>query len=268
MRVGIISFQQESNTFLSQPTTLADFKRDILVTRQEVRREYSNAHHEVGGFFEGLEENRIHSIPLLSAWTVPGGAITDECYRTILSMIQTQLMSAGDLDGLLVAPHGAAVSEVHRDMDGHWLSVLRQQVGPNVPIVCTLDLHANVSQRMIDSVNATIAYRTNPHLDQRQRGIEAANLLARTLRKEIRPTQAAAFPPISINIERQLTAQAPCSELLAFADSQLSSGSAPLAEREGARGLEQSGDTSFLRRPHPDPLPEGEGIKGPSKRRF
>lgn len=221
MRVGIICFQQESNTFLSNPTTLADFKRDILLTGPDIRREYAHAHHEAGGFIQGLEENHINPVLLLAAWTVPGGAITDECYQTILAMIQTQLISAGALDGLLLAPHGAAVSEIHRDMDGHWLSAVRQQVGPQMPIICTLDLHANVSPRMIDSVNATIVYRTNPHLDQRRRGIEAANLLARTLRKEIRPTQAAAFPPISINIERQLTAQPPCSELYALADSQL-----------------------------------------------
>lgn len=224
MRVGIVCFQQESNTFLSRPTTLADFKRDILVTRVDIRREYANAHHEVGGFFEGLEANHIDPVPLVAAWTVPGGAITDDCYQTILSMIQTQLMSAGTLDGLLVAPHGAAVSEIYRDMDGHWLSAIRQQVGPRMPIVSTLDLHANVSQRMIDSVNATIAYRTNPHLDQRTRGIEAANLLARTLRNEMCPTHAAAFPPISINIERQLTTESPCTELFALADAQLSRG--------------------------------------------
>lgn len=224
MRVGIICFQQESNTFLARPTTLADFKRDILVTRRDVVMEYVHAHHEVGGFLQGLEENHLHPIPLLAAWTVPGGAITDECYRTILSMILTQLMSAGHLDGLLVAPHGAAVSQINRDMDGHWLASVRQQVGPAVPIVSTLDLHANLSQSMINSVDACIAYRTNPHLDQRQRGIDAANLMAGILRKQIKPTQAAAFPPISINIERQLSAMPPCSELFALADSQLERG--------------------------------------------
>ncbi len=62
---------------------------------------------------------------------------------------------------------------------------------------------------MIDACNATIAYRTNPHLDQRERGIEAASLLARTLRGEINPTQAMAAPPMLINIERQLTATSP-----------------------------------------------------------
>jgi microcystin degradation protein MlrC len=103
-------------------------------------------------------------------------------------------------------------------MDGYWLTLLRQRVGSDVPIVCTLDLHANVSQRMIDACDATISYRTNPHLDQRARGIEAAQLIARTLRGEVKPTQGAAFPPLAINIERQLTRDQPCRSLMAKAE--------------------------------------------------
>ena len=114
-----------------------------------------------------------------------------------------------------------AVSENYPDFDGHWLSLLRNRFGPEIPIVCTLDLHASVSQRMIDACNATIAYRTNPHLDQRTRGLEAATLMARTLRKEVRPTQAASWPPVIINIERQSTSQSPCKELYSRTDQQL-----------------------------------------------
>jgi microcystin degradation protein MlrC len=125
------------------------------------------------------------------------------------------------LDGVLVAPHGAAVSEDQEDLDGHWLSLVREHARPRVPIICTLDLHANLSKRMVAACDAIIAYRTNPHLDQRQRGIEAASLLARTIRGEIRPTMAAAFPPMAINIERQLTAESPCADLYALADEQL-----------------------------------------------
>src|SRR5260370_30180728 len=113
------------------------------------------------------------------------------------------LAHAGPLDGLLVAPHGATVSEGIADVDGCWLEMLRGRVGPNVPIIGTLDLHANLSPRMVAACNALIAYRTNPHLDQKQRGIDAARLIARTIRGEVRPTMAAAFPPLAINIERQ-----------------------------------------------------------------
>src|SRR5690606_40638802 len=104
------------------------------------------------------------------------------------------------LDGLLVAPHGAAVSELEHDMDGYWLTKLREAAGPEMPIVITLDLHANLTPQMVAAVNATVAYKQNPHLDQRARGLEAARLMVRALRGEIRPTQAAAFPPIAINI--------------------------------------------------------------------
>src|SRR5206468_5144484 len=65
-----------------------------------------------------------------------------------------------------LAPHGATVSEPYRDVDGHWLSELRRRVGPDVPIIGTLDAHANLSQAMVDAADALIAYRTNPHLDQ------------------------------------------------------------------------------------------------------
>src|SRR5438874_8904911 len=71
---------------------------------------------------------------------------------------------------------------------------------------------------MVDSCNAIIAYRTNPHLDQRDRGIDAAKLMARTLSGEVRPTVAAVFPPLAINIERQLTRDEPCRSLFARAE--------------------------------------------------
>src|SRR5260370_34629593 len=100
------------------------------------------------------------------------------------------LAHAGPLDGLLVAPHGATVSEGIADVDGCWLEMLRGRVGPKVPIIGTLDLHANLSPRMVAACNALIAYRTNPHLDQKERGIEAARLMARAPRREGRATVA------------------------------------------------------------------------------
>jgi microcystin degradation protein MlrC len=125
------------------------------------------------------------------------------------------LKQAGPLDGLLVAPHGATVSEAAPDADGYWLSEVRKVVGPDVPIIGTLDPHVNLSPLMVASVNAFTAYRTNPHIDQKQRGLEAADLMLRTLKGEIKPTQAACFPPMAINIERQCTDEPPLKELVA-----------------------------------------------------
>lgn len=220
MRVGVITIQNESNTFLTTPTVEADFRRVVLAKGEDVRSYYADAHHEMGGFFEGIARNNFTAVPIFAAWALPGGAIAADTYESVFRQMTDALASAGPLDGLLVAPHGAGVSEHHRDMDGHWLSAVRAHVGPNVPIICTLDPHANLSEQMVAATDAIVAYRTNPHLDQRDRGLEAVDLLARTLRAEIRPTMAAAFPRVAIDMASQFTEASPCRELVALADKQ------------------------------------------------
>jgi microcystin degradation protein MlrC len=212
MRVGIIALQHESNTFLAQPTSFEDFEQGALLAGAAIRREYGAAHHEVGGFFQGLEEENLEAVPILLAWAMPGGIVAARALDQLLQAVLVELKAAGDLDGVLVAPHGAAVAENAPDMDGAWLRELRSRVGPQTPIVGTLDLHANLSETMVRATDALIGYRTNPHLDQRERGREAARLMARILRGEVRPTQAAALPLMAINIERQETAASPCRE--------------------------------------------------------
>lgn len=218
MRVGIIALLHESNTFIDQPTTPEHFQDSLLVTGEEVRRRMAETHHEVGGFFHGLKTEQLEAVPIFAARTVPYGALTADCFATLLDTMFEVLDAAGDLDGILVGPHGATVSEAFPDADGHWLAELRKRVGPDMPLIGTLDAHANLSPLMIDSTNALVAYRSNPHLDQRARGVEAATLMARTLRGEIEPTQAATFPPLAINIERQLTTDPHMTPLYGLAD--------------------------------------------------
>jgi microcystin degradation protein MlrC len=209
-RVGILSFQHESNTFSRLPTDLDAFE---IAAGDELVRRWGESHNEVAGFLKGLETENVEAVPLYMASATPSGAVTAGAFTHIVQSIQEALEAAPSLDGLLVAPHGAGVSEVQPDMDGFWLQRVRSIVGDDLPIICTLDLHANVSPGMIDACDATIAYRTNPHLDTLERGVEAATLMARTLRGEVRPVQAGAFPPVSMNILSQGTSVPPCSIL-------------------------------------------------------
>ncbi len=218
MRVGILGIQHESNTFLSVPTTIEHFQNGALITGAEIRKQYAESHHELGGFFSVLDAADVEVVPIYFAWALPSGTITTDTAETLIENLLQELASAGALDGLLVAPHGAAVSEPFPDFDGRWLSQVRKQLGADLPIIGTLDLHGNLSQQMVDACDALVAYRSNPHLDQRHVGQQAAELMIRTLRGEIRPVQAAAFPPVAINIERQLTAASPCREMYRFAD--------------------------------------------------
>ncbi len=224
MRIGVIGLWHESNTFVSRPTTIDDFRADTLLEGDDVGQ-LADTHHEVGGFLQYLagtsQVARVTAVPVFMARALPAGIITADALQQLLARMFARLESAGQLDGVLVAPHGAAVSESARDADGFWLAKLRERVGPNVPIVGTLDAHANLSPGMLSSCDALVAYRTNPHVDQRERGIEAARILVRMLRGEIRPTMAAALPPLAINIERQLTDEPPCRPLYDIADRQL-----------------------------------------------
>ncbi len=212
MRIGIIGLIHESNTFISTPTTLDMFRSSYLLSGPEVRDAFEGGNHEVSGFFGGLSEASLEAVPIFFASTPPSGIITSATCDELMNMMFDTLEEAGPLDGLLVAPHGANVGEGgdYRDLDGHWLTRLRSVVGLDLPIVCTVDAHANVSPRMVAACSATIAYRTNPHMDQKERGQEAARLLARTLSGEVQPTQVGAFPPVAINIERQMTSAPPC----------------------------------------------------------
>src|SRR5262249_33882292 len=110
--------------------------------------------------------------------------------------------------------HGAMVAESYPDADGEVLARLQRALGPDFPIVVTLDLHGNLSQRLIDSCQAAVAYRTNPHVDQRACGRRAAALLVRMLRGDIRPCQALAKPPVIVNILTQETSREPLKTLL------------------------------------------------------
>lgn len=214
MRVGIIAFLHESNTFIREMTGLENFERDVLVEGEEVRARFAEAHHEVGGFFAGLADAGIEAVPLLAARALPHGPVTAEAFATISDRIERAIERAGHLDGLLIAPHGAMVAEHEPDADGEWVSRVRARVGAECPIIATLDLHANLSERLVASCDAILAYRTNPHLDQRVRGMEAATLMMFTLRGQIRPTMAAVHLPMAVNIESQATSEQPCRSLV------------------------------------------------------
>ncbi|NOY00812.1 MAG: M81 family metallopeptidase [Verrucomicrobia bacterium] len=211
MRVGILALLQESNTFISGKTTLEHFQQDVLLTGEEIRKYFADSPHEISGFFQGLKKAGIEAVPLFAARAYPNGVIEADTFDQLLEQMMQELKQAGTLDGILAAPHGATVAENHPDADGYWLGKVREFIGPDKPFIATLDLHANLSPAMVEATDALLAYRSNPHLDQLETGLRAADLMARTLSGSTYPTQAAAFPSLAINIQNQNTSQYPMS---------------------------------------------------------
>jgi len=217
-RVALVGIYHESNTFVTTPTVLDDFKNGQYLKGEAIRKEYQHAHNEIGGMLEVLDKEGIEAIPLLFASATPGGTITSETYNFILNETIEELKKVLPVDACLVIPHGAGVSEEFPDMDGHWLSKVREIVGDKIPIIGTLDLHANVSKLLVASTNALVAYKQNPHVDMRQRGVESAKLLVNLLNGKTKPVQVLVQVPLAISIEQQLTANEPCISLYAYAN--------------------------------------------------
>jgi len=212
-RVGIAGFLHESNTFLPVPTTISHFEQASLTRGEALLHRWSGSRHELGGFLEGAQLHGFQPVPLLATFAVPSGTIEGAAFEELIGKMVGDLKSALPLDGLLVALHGATVSEHFPDADGEVLRRLREVLGPTVPLIMTLDLHANVSPQMIAYTDAAVFYRSNPHVDQRERGFEAATLMARTLRGEISPVQVIETPPLLISIATQHTEEQPAKGL-------------------------------------------------------
>jgi microcystin degradation protein MlrC len=218
-RVGIIALLHESNTFLDQPTTLAHFEANILATGPAACDAFRASRHEVAGFLAALEGSPgFEAVGVFAARAMPFGTIAQDCWQQLMGRLEASLRRAGRLDGVLVAPHGATVAEGAIDADGDWLQRVREFVGPACPMIGTLDLHANISARMVAATDALLGYQTNPHLDQFERGLDAGQWMVRTLRGEMRPQMAFRSLPLCVNIERQATDEPQGRALRAFAD--------------------------------------------------
>ena len=204
--IAIGGIMHESNTFSNVPTDFEAFSQTI---GNDLLSVWKGTHHEMGGFIQGAVEQDFKVYPALMATATPAGPVTDVAFDKLTDMLVQQLKAVPKLDGVLLALHGAMVVESYPDGDGEVLKRLRETFGESLPIVVTLDHHANVSQRMVDKSTALVIYKTNPHIDQRQRGMQAAELMARILINEVIPTQALAKPSMILNILYQNTSAEP-----------------------------------------------------------
>lgn len=184
-RIAIGGFFLEANRWA--PTTGADGFRqgfdaagDALMA--ELRSSSTRLLGDSLGFMTAMDQaGDWEPVPLRMAGAEPGGPADHAFFDALCANLDARLKLAGPVDGVFLSMHGAALTTRDDDPDGTLLARLRARVGPSVPIVAVLDLHANVSQRMAESLSGAVAYRTNPHVDLFERGQEAARLLRQML---------------------------------------------------------------------------------------
>ena len=177
-RIGVLQVWQESNHFNPVVTTVADFESFRVGYGQEGLERFSQGE-EVGGFVDGLRAFWAPAEPvgvfMAEAW--PCGPVSTDAATWLLDRLTEALEGAGRFDGLLCAMHGAMVSQDSIDLDGDLLQLVRRRVGPEIPIVATIDLHAYLTAAMLKASDAIVAYHTSPHIDRFETGRRAARVL-------------------------------------------------------------------------------------------
>ncbi|HEX2270648.1 MAG TPA: M81 family metallopeptidase, partial [Pyrinomonadaceae bacterium] len=220
MKIAVGGIYHETHSFSNVPTDVDSFRKVLLLEGPEVLDQLRGTTSEMAGFLDAAERLGFEAVPTLWAWGVSSGPVKRETLDQFIDAIEQRVRSAGNVDGLLIALHGACVAEHDRDGDGYILSRLRALVGAATPIAITLDLHANISQRMVDLADIIVGYDTYPHVDQVERGIEAADLLVRTINGKIKPVMRLEKPPMLIVPQQQFTSEYPMSDVLDCAHKQ------------------------------------------------
>jgi microcystin degradation protein MlrC len=223
-RIALIGMHLESNSF-APPTTEADFRRLCYLAGpaivEEAAKEAPAMPLEVPGFVKELARLDFawESVPILVTGAEPGGPVEHDFFEDCVRRIVAGLRSAGRIDAVYLTNHGAMVSTAEFDPDGVLYAAIRAEIG-RAPFVASVDLHANISDRMIDSVDAFVSYRTNPHVDQQERGAECARHVVELLQGGMSATALVRLPltPASVTL---LTAIGPYADLMDAAEARM-----------------------------------------------
>jgi microcystin degradation protein MlrC len=207
--VVMAGFMHESNSFNPAKTTMADYGITDPSNQGEILARWQKSNTEVSGYVEGAKSAGFDLFPALFANATPKGPLTDQTFNTIMDRLIASIRKAPRVDGILLALHGAMVVESYPHGDEEIVRRVRKAFGDSIPVIVTHDYHANVSPGIVRASTVLITYKQNPHLDTKARGLQAAWLMGRILRGEVRPTQAIAKPPMVYNIIFQYTNQEP-----------------------------------------------------------
>jgi microcystin degradation protein MlrC len=216
-RVVAAEISHETNVFSAVPTDLDAFEAAGILRGNEIVEARTGTNSAFGGFIEGAKAAGLELIPIVAVWATPSGMVSRDAATALAKVVTDGITAAGHVDGVLLALHGAMVTESDEDGDAFFLEAVRRTVGPRVPIVATLDLHANFSPRMVASADLLIGYDTYPHVDMRERAAEASLLLRGLMERTIRPTTALRKPPMLPTSQRMTTDQDPMRGLIARA---------------------------------------------------
>ncbi len=192
--IAVGGFQHETNTFAPSKAGYAAFEDGggwpPLVAGDEIAPRLIGANIPAAGAIAALHALGHRTAGLVWAAASPSAHVTRDAYERIVGDMLGRLATIGPVDGVYLDLHGAMVTEHLDDGEGELLARMRKLVGPRVPIVASLDLHANVTRAMFELADGMVAYCTYPHVDMAATGERAAQLLDRILRDGSAPAKS------------------------------------------------------------------------------
>ncbi|CAH0315005.1 M81 family metallopeptidase [Roseomonas sp. CECT 9278] len=218
-RIALGAFMLESNGH-APPATRAEFDAacwlEGAALAEDLARPAPRAPTALTGFIRAMDGGRPWvAVPLVAAGAGASGPMEQEVFDELLHRMEHGLRAAMPVDGVFLSLHGAASATVEVDPDGVLLARLRAVVGPDVPVIATLDLHANVSRAMVDHADVLVAFVTNPHVDMAERGAEAAAAM-RAMLGGMRPRSGFVKLPMIPPATSQNTDAGPYADAIAF----------------------------------------------------
>lgn len=207
MRIVTGTFSHETNTFSNIPTNLDEFKKQGISFGEDIPKRFKGTSSIENSFLEASKKHGFDLVWTVWASAIPGGLIPRETFDWIEEKLLSGIINAGEIDGVLLHLHGSAVVENIPDAEGRLLHDIRRAVGPNIPVVSTLDLHSLNTPEMVDNATLLIGYDTYPHVDPHERGGEAADRLVQIILGDIKPQGALEKPPLWTPLQSQVTSR-------------------------------------------------------------
>lgn len=217
-RIAVAGFQHETNTFGTTLATRAEFEiADAwppLLRGNDVVSGTAGINLPIAGFVDAaMQDGSAQIVPVAWASAEPSSYVTDDAFDWMAGMIIDGIGQAGDIDAIYLDLHGAMVTESHEDGEGELLARIKSSpAGQDVPIAVSLDLHANITERMLELASSLSVFRTYPHLDMDDTGARAWDMLRRLLGGE-QLFKVVRQVPFLIPLSAQHTGSSPCREL-------------------------------------------------------
>ncbi|MCI7301688.1 MAG: M81 family metallopeptidase [Clostridiales Family XIII bacterium] len=192
-KIIIGQFYHESNSFSPVVTDETEFG---IMFGSEIDLSGDDSQNTIGAFGKKAEEYGWEAIPVVDAGGIPSGEIRQGIYESVKEGLLKGIRDNCPIDAVLLSLHGASLAQGYDDPDGDLLEAVRNEVGAEIPIIATLDKHANVSELMVKSTDILLAFNREPHVDPYERGLEAGVLLKKMFDGEINPVSVRVRPPV------------------------------------------------------------------------